>query len=188
MATSTPIFSDRQIVTLYLERNEQAISESDRKYGRYLLTVAQNILSSKPDSEECKNDTYLRAWNAIPPEQPSDLKKYLSVIIRRLALDRYRTMRRDKRVPSEASLSFEELKDCIPASDHQTKELAGLLNSFISALPPRRQFLFLGRYYFAHSLEHLAKLQGCSLSTVNKELAAARKDLRTLLEQEGYTV
>lgn len=68
MATSTPIFSDRQIVTLYLERNEQAISESDRKYGRYFLTVAQNILSSKPDSEECKNDTYLRAWNAIPPE------------------------------------------------------------------------------------------------------------------------
>lgn len=188
MTENDTILRDEQIVALFFSREERALAECDRKFGRYLFAVALNILKDAPDSEECKNDTYLRAWNAIPPEKPAVLKSYLAAIIRRLALDRYRKAHREKRVLSEATLSFEELKDCIPARAEDEQELKVLLNDFVTSLSRRERYLFIGRYYFCHPLEQLAKNCGCSLSTVNKDLAAVRKRLATLLEKEGYTV
>ena len=131
--TIEKILSDEQIIDLYFERDQSAISCTDVKYGKYLLSIALNIVHDKYDGEECLNDTYMDAWNKMPPERPDILKAFLSIIMRRTAVDRYRKNTRQKRIVSEYSLSFDDFGDYILGDDDtysevEVKELGNIIS------------------------------------------------------------
>ena len=184
--------SDEQIVALYWQRDEQAIRETDIKYKKFLLSVAYNILQDMYDSEECLNDTYIGAWNAIPPARPVLLQAFLATIMRRTAIDCYKAKKRQKRIVSELTVSLSEVEDFISDDDmySQTdaKELGRVISDFVRSLSDRRMYIFMSRYYVARPIKEIAKLLGCSESTVNKEIAAIKCDLKEKLEKEGYTL
>lgn len=190
MAT-TAYFTDEQIIALYFDRDETAIAQTDRKYGAYLLTIAHNILQNLPDSEECRNDTYLRVWNDIPPTRPRAFAAYLAKIIRGLSINRWKHNRRAKRVPPEATESFSDLADCLPDrtdEEWESKEIARVIETFLQTLSARKRYMFMCRYYALYPTSDIAKKLGISESAVRKALAAMKNDLRGLLEQEGITV
>ena len=184
--------SDEQIVALYWQRDEQAIRETDIKYKKFLLSVAYNILQDMYDSEECLNDTYIGAWNAIPPARPVLLQAFLATIMRRTAIDCYKAKKRQKRIVSELTVSLSEVEDFISDDDmySQTdaKELGRVISDFVRSLSDRRMYIFMSRYYVARPIKEIAKLLGCSESTVNKEIAAIKCDLKEKLEKEGYVL
>ena len=184
--------SDEQIIALYWQRDEQAIRETDIKYKKFLLTVAYNILQDMYDSEECLNDTYIGAWNAIPPARPVLLQAFLATIMRRTAIDCYKAKKRQKRIASELTVSLSEVEDFISDDDmySQTdaKELGRVISDFVRSLSDRRMYIFMSRYYVARPIKEIAKLLGCSESTVNKEIAAIKCDLKEKLEKEGYVL
>ena len=188
----TATMSDEQIVALYWQRDEQAIRETDIKYKKFLLTVAYNILQDMYDSEECLNDTYIGAWNAIPPARPVLLQAFLATIMRRTAIDCYKAKKRQKRIVSELTVSLSEVEDFISDDDmySQTdaKELGRVISDFVRSLSDRRMYIFMSRYYVARPIKEIAKLLGCSESTVNKEIAAIKRDLKEKLKKEGYTL
>ena len=184
---------DEQIVALYWQRDENAIRETDVKYKRFLLAVAYNILHDACDSEECLNDTYIGAWNAIPPARPASLKGFLATIMRRTAIDCYKARKRQKRIASELTVSLSEVEDFISAegdvcSEADAWELGRVISDFVRSLSDRRMYIFMSRYYFARPIREIAGLLGCSESTVNKEIAAIKCDLKEKLEGEGYSV
>ena len=188
-----PALDDAQIVALYWQRDELAIRETDRKYKNFLLSVAYNIVHDTHDCEECLNDTYVGAWNAIPPAKPTLLQAFLATIMRRTAIDRYKARRRQKRVVSELTVSLTEIEDFIstPEDMHSTidaRELGRVISDFVRALPDRRMYIFMSRYYFARPIKEISKLLGCSLSSVNKEIAALKRDLKEKLVKEDYSL
>ena len=185
--------SDEQIVELYWQRDERAIRETDRKYQHFLLTVAHNILRDAQDCEECLNDTSLGAWNAIPPARPKVLQAFLATIMRRTAIDRYKAGKRQKRIDSELTVALSEVEEFLangsdPAAELDARELGRVISEFIRALPKRRMYIFMSRYYTARPIGEIARLLGCSESTVNKEIAAIKHDLKEKLEKEGYSL
>lgn len=185
--------SDEQIVELYWQRDERAIRETDRKYQHFLLTVAHNILRDAQDCEECLNDTYLGAWNAIPPARPKVLQAFLATIMRRTAIDCYKRKKRQKRIDSELTVALSEVEEfwadgSDPAAELDAHELGRVISEFIRALPKRRMYIFMSRYYTARPIGEIARLLGCSESTVNKEIAAIKRDLKEKLEKEGYSL
>lgn len=182
---------DEKIVALYWERDEKAIGETDFKYRKYLFTIARNLLQDHRDCEECLNDTYLGAWNAIPPTRPNVLKAFLTTIARRIAIKRYHRNLKKGTVPSELTVSLSELEDFVAgdgdaASDFDARRLGHIISDFVRALPERRQFIFMSRYYVADAIDTIANDLLLSRSTVNKELAAIRSALKEKLEREGY--
>ena len=184
---------DERIVALYWERDERAIEETDFKYKNYLYTVAYHIVHDAPDCEECLNDTYLGAWNAIPPTRPSVLKAFLTTILRRVAIKRYHHSLRQRAIPSEMTLSLGEVEEFIPGdgdvdADFNAKRLGAVLSAFVYSLSPRRRYIFMSRYYMAEPIDTIAGVLQVSRSTVNKELAAIRQALKEKLEKEGYFV
>ena len=187
--------SDEGIVALYFERSEQAIGETDFKYGKYLFSIAYHILHHSLDCEECVNDTYLGAWNAMPPTRPNVLKAFLTTIARRIAIKRYHSNTRKSVIPSELTVSLSELEDIL-ADDGDTgggetleaQRLGRVLSDFVSALPRRKRYIFMSRYYAAEPIDTIAGELGVSRSTVNKELAAIRSALKERLESEGYLI
>ena len=187
------VLSDEQIVELYWRRDERAIRETDRKYQHFLLTVAHNILRDAQDCEECLNDTYLGAWNAIPPARPKVLQAFLATIMRRTAIDCYKRKKRQKRIDSELTVALSEVEEFLadgsdPAAELDAHELGRVISEFIRALPKRRMYIFMSRYYTARPIGEIARLLGCSESTVNKEIAAIKRDLKEKLEKEGYSL
>ena len=187
------VMSDSQIVELYFNRDEQAIKETDIKYRNFLLSVAYNIVNDSCDSEECLNDTYLGAWNAIPPTRPKFLGAFLAVIMRRTAIDCYKARKRQRRVASELTVSLSEIADVISDDDDtysetDAKELGRVISDFVRSLPDRRMYIFMSRYYVARPVKEIAVLLSCSESTVNKEIARVKRDLKEKLEKEGYSV
>ena len=184
--------SDEKIVELYWQRNEQAIKETDVKYKNFLLSIAYNIVHDVCDSEECLNDTYIGAWNSIPPARPVLLQAFLASIMRHTAIDCYKSKKRQKRIASELTVSLSEVEDFISDDDmySQTdaKELGRVINDFVRSLSERRMYIFMSRYYIARPIKEIAKLLGCSESTVNKEIAAIKRDLKEKLKKEGYTL
>ena len=183
--------SDEEIVALYWKRDERAIEETDIKYKRFLYTIAQNILKNRMDSEECLNDTYLGAWNRIPPAKPDPFQAFIAKIMRNIAVDKYRKKTADKRIPSELSLSLVELDDSIyisPSAEeaYLVKELARLLNSFVLTLEERQEFIFVCRYYFANKVDTIATMLKTSPRTIYRELSEIRESLKQLLEKEGF--
>lgn len=182
-------FSDSKIVALYFERDEFALELTDRKYRKYLLRIAYNILCDSAEGEECLDDTYLGAWNSIPPTKPVSLGAFLSVIMRRIAINRYNTRTRAKSVPSEMTLALSELEGVLDdAAGADSNALAEIINDYLRTLPKRRRYIFVGRYYFAESVDRIAYDLGVSRSTVNKEISKIKQDLLCRLESEGYSV
>lgn len=186
------LLSDEAIIDLFFSRDEAAITESDRKYGSYLWTVAHNILHSDLDCEECRNDTYLRAWETIPPTRPVSLGGYLTKIIRGIAINRYDRDRRDRRIPPEAveSLSdFEGFLADVPASDEAESALIGeVISRYLRGCKKRRRYIFMARFYAMKPVAEIAEGLEISESSVKRELAGIRKELRAELEKEGITV
>lgn len=191
-AVKTPM-DDESIIELYFARDEKAIEETDFKYRKYLFTIAYNLLRDILDCEECMNDTYVGAWNAMPPARPKLLKAFLTVIMRRTAIKRYHSNLRKRAVPSEMTLSLSELEDFIAGDDEvseafDAERLGKVISEFVRSLSKRRQFIFMSRYYAAEPIDKIASVLSLSRSSVNKELAAIRSALKEKLESEGYTV
>ncbi len=183
--------ADGQIIALYNERNERAIKETDAKYRTQLLMVARSVLHDMRDCEECLNDTYVRVWNSIPPACPNSLRAFLISVVRRTAFNRYKAAKRKKRIPSEMVSSLTDLDDMLADSDafyteQQANALGELLSEFTNTLSDRRTFIFMSRYYLCRPIAEIARKLGCSESTVNKEIAAIKQELRQILESEGY--
>jgi RNA polymerase sigma-70 factor (ECF subfamily) len=184
---------DEKIVELYWQRDEKAIEETDYKYKKYLFSIAYNVVYDRLDSEECVNDTYVGAWNAMPPTKPNVLKAFLMTITRRIAVKRYHSKLRQNKIPSEMTVSLSELEDFIAgdediAADFDAKNLGRVISDFVHSLSQRRQFIFMSRYYAADPIDTIAADLGLSRSMVNKELAAIRRALKEQLEREGYSL
>lgn len=182
---------DRQIVDLYFARREQAIGETAKKYGKYCFCIAWNILRNGSDAEEAVNDTYMGAWNSIPPHRPAMLSTYLGKITRRLALKRWEQNRAQKRGGGEVALALEELAACIPSnydmeSRIEAEELTRILNHFVKNLPQPEGKIFLCRYWYLDSIDAIAQRYGFGQSKVKSMLSRTRKKLRTHLQKEGY--
>ncbi len=183
--------TDEAIIEMYFDRNEEAIKRSDEKYGRYCLAVAANILSDRLDSEECVNDTWLRAWNSIPPERPDYLKLFFAKITRNLAICRYRTASAKKRGGGEITAVLDELCECIGGDTETAVDmhmLSASVNSFLGDLEIRERTIFLRRYFFSEDTEVIAVKYGLKRSNVHKILSRTRKKLREHLEKEGFNV
>ncbi|MBQ9774385.1 MAG: sigma-70 family RNA polymerase sigma factor [Clostridia bacterium] len=187
---NTKCLSDEEIIELYWKRNEHAIAQTDRKYGKYLFTIAYNIVHDRQDSEECLNDTYLGTWNKIPPERPSVFNVFLARIMRNIAINRYRRNTAEKRIPTGMVIPIEELEDTLTTDPLTPDEaavcaLTSVLNRFIGGLDEREEFIFVCRYYYSDSVKHIAKLLQISEPTVFRCLAKMRTDLREMLNKEG---
>lgn len=181
---------DSAIVDLYWQRSEQAIAQSEIKYGGYCRTVAGNICRAHEDAEECVNDTWLSAWNQMPDKRPRKLGCFLGTICRNLAINRVRSQSRLKRGGGQTELALEELKDCIPAGESvekqaELRELMHAVDSFAAALPRDERRIFIARYYFMASVEEIAEKQGFSASKVKTSLYRTRLKLRDRLKKEG---
>lgn len=183
---------DEEIIDLYWQRDERAIDETDFKYRKYLFTVAYNILYSKEDCDECLNDTYLGAWDKIPPERPSHLKAFLTTIVRRVSINRYNEKTRQKRVPSALTDALDELEafigDDTLRDEVDSEQLGAIINAFLYTLSKRQRYIFMSRYYLSEPIEKITSDLGVSKSTVNKEIAYIKEGLKNALEKEGYTI
>ena len=184
---------DQDIIALYNARNEQAIAESSTKYGYYCTSIALNILHNMQDAEECVNDTWLRAWNSIPPTKPNHLQLYLGGITRHISLDRFRRQNAAKRGGGELMLALDEMHDVV-ASDADVpsqiaeQEFSESFNRFLRSLPERDCNIFIRRYYYLDPISLIAKRYGLSVANVQKILSRTRNKLRAHLEKEGYAV
>ena len=181
---------DTGIVSLYWERNERAIEESESKYGGYCHAIAYRILTDREDADESVNDTWLAAWDSMPPHRPSTLSTYLGKLTRRVSLNRWRDRNRDKRGGGEVSLSLDELAECVPdrRNVERTMELAELteaVNGFLAGLPAVERDVFVCRYWFLASLREIGEKFEFSESKTKSMLFRTRKKLLAHLEKEG---
>ena len=187
-----PLLEDEKIIELFWNRNERAIDETDRKYQKYLFTVAYNILYVREDCDECINDTYIGAWEAIPPQRPMNLKAFLTVIIRRVSINRYNEKSRQKRVPSILTDSLEELggmmSDNSFVDELESQRLGKIISDYLRTLTKRQRYIFMSRYYTAEPIEKIASELSLSRSSVNKEIATIKEGLKKALESEGYRI
>lgn len=179
------------IVELYWQRDENAIAQTEMQYGSYLRAIAFNILANDEDCGESLNDTYLSAWESIPPHKPGNLRTYLGHIIRQIAIDRYRRRSAQKRIGSEYALSLDELAELIPGGDEpsaatETAALAGAISDYLLTCPKRARQMFVCRYYFADSIDEIAGHMATSASAVKSSLFRTRAGLKTYLTQEGF--
>lgn len=184
---------DERIVELYWQRDESAIHETEQKYGPYLTKIAYNILSDLEDSKESVNDTYMKAWNSMPPHKPDVLSTYLGKITRQVSIDILRKRSSLKRQASEYATSLDEIGDCIPSGEtpEQAVELqllAKAIASYLRTLSPQARNTFVGRYYFMDSIRDISEYYGMSKSKVESMLHRTRKGLKAYLEKEGYTI
>ena len=181
---------DSQILALYVARLENAIQETDRKYGRYCYRIAYSILASRQDSEESVNDTYLSAWNSIPPRKPTRLATYLGRLTRNISIDRWRGTNAQKRGGGEAALALDELSQCVsgqPGIEEAMvqKEVIASLNRFLASLSEEERDVFLCRYWYVNSMEEIAQKTGFSLGKIKSMLHRTRKKLAASLQKEG---
>lgn len=181
---------DKQIITLYFQRREEAIAATASKFGNYCYSIAYNILRSRQDSEEVTSDTYMEAWNAMPPHRPNSLAAFLGKITRRNALDRWDYLHAAKRGGGEVPLVLEELKECAstrgnPELELQMQELGSIISGFLRQLPERERSIFIMRYWYLDSVKEISHRYGDSQSRIKSQLFRTRKKLRLFLEQEG---
>ena len=185
--------SDEKIIDMYWERNPNAIQETDEKYGALLRNVAYNILSDALDCEECQNDTYFDVWNAIPSARPTAFSAFIVQIMRRTAIDRYRKKSSKRRVPSQLTLSIEDLENSICNSlsieeAYEAKEIGKMVNDYVASLNDRQRYIFIDRYYMAESVEKIASDLAIPVKTAYLEIGKIKKGLRKYLERNGVNV
>lgn len=183
---------DNEIIELYNRRDENAILETDKKYGAYCRKIAINILSVPSDAEECVSDTYFKAWSLIPPQQPVRLGAWLGRVVRSIAINLWNKNHSQKRY-SGIELMLTELEDCIPCSETperrvEERELTELLNSWLSSLPRDDRALFIRRYWDGEAVKALAKEYGVTHGSMAKRMYKLRQDLKRTLEKEGYSL
>ena len=184
---------DERIIQLYWERNESAIDESSRKYGTYCTSIAHNILFNKEDEEEFVNDTWLHAWNAMPPHRPSLLSVFLGKITRNLSFDRYRKLHREKRGGNIIDAVLDELAECVSGVDETEKkweeiELKEEIDRFIKELPKEKSYMFILRYWYADSIAEIAERFAVSENYVSVTLSRVRKKLKEHLVERGFDI
>lgn len=182
---------DEEIITLYWNRSENAIKETALKYGKYCNTIAFNILYDSEDSKECVNDTYLQAWNSMPPQKPNILKAFLAKITRNLALNRYESKKARKR-NNTMDLVYEELEDCIPTNNLEEKikysELVSEINAFLGNLSNEKRAIFLERYWYFSPIKNIATKYNQKESKIKMSLYRTRNELRKYLEERGEVI
>lgn len=184
---------DTEIIDLYWGREERAIAESQKSYGHYCYSIAWNILHIREDAEECVNDTWLRAWNAIPPTRPQRLELFLGTITRNLSFDRWKQKNALKRGNGEMNAALDELAECVPAAGSTEDavaeaELQRSLNRFLGTLKERERNIFLRRYWYAEEYSDIAERYGMKLNTVKTTMFRVRGKLKEHLEREGVVL
>ena len=184
---------DNLIVQLYLDRNETAITETEKKYSAYLTKIAYNILMNDEDTKESVNDTYLAAWNSIPPQKPSVLQTYLAKLTRRISIDIFRHRNREKRRSSEYAASLSELEDILPSENSlddmvESHILAETISVFLKKLQKTERIVFVGRYYYCDPLKDISSYCGISEAKAKTILFRTRKKLKEHLKTEGFNL
>ena len=185
--------TDEEIVALYWERDEKAISATVDKYEMKLNRIAMQITKDDLDAQECLNDTYLKTWNSIPPKRPNYLLAFLGKIVRNLALDRYKERHAKKRIPEEFVTLLSELESILPATNDvwqavEEKEIAVYISKFLREQPEEKRNIFIGRYWYCEDIKTLAKYFSCSESKIKASLFRSREQLRLYLEKEGIWI
>ena len=181
-------YTDEEIIELYWRREERAIWETDKKYGQFLFRLAFNILHDPLDCEECKNDTYLGLWDAIPPTRPTVFPAFIVQILRRIAINRYKEKICKKRIPSQLTESVEDFAGTLttyetPESRYAVRELGKTISDYVRGLSDRQRYLFIERFYMAESVENIAKDLGIAVSTAYREMEKIKRGLKDYLEK-----
>ena len=184
---------DSEIVRLFLKRDESALDEVSAKYGKFCMSIAENILKNPADSEECVNDAYMKVWESIPPANPELLSAFLAKITKNLALNRYKAEHAEKRGGNSIALSFDELDNYVSGtnsieSDAEVKELLAAVNDFLDELPKKNRLLFVYRYWHCYSTPKLAVRFMMSEHNVIVTLGRIRKKLKTYLQKRGFEI
>lgn len=187
------IVADEQIVELYWQRNEVAITLTDEKYGQFLYRIAYNILHDRLDCEECQNDTYHGIWNSIPPNRPDVFSVFISKIMRNIAGMKFRERTRKKMIPSEMMVCMEDLHDTLhsedsPENQYFAKEIGRHINNYLGGLTDRQRYIFIGRFYMGDKLEVIANKLNVNVSTVHREIEKIKQSLKIYLEGNGVYV
>lgn len=185
--------SDEKIVQLYLERDQRAITETETKYEHYLTKISYNILGDMEDCKENVNDTYLKAWNSIPPQIPKLLGAYLAKINRQAAIDIYRRKHSKKRRGTEYDLCYDELEETCTVGESvedsiDVSILGDSINKFLKGLPENKRLVFVGRYYYMDSVKDIAEYANMSESNVKTTLFRCRSELKEYLQREGFEI
>ncbi len=183
---------DTTIIELFFNRDENAIRETDKKYGKYCFSIANRILFNRSDSDECVNDTYFKAWTTIPPTLPENLKIYLGKITRNIALNLYEKLHASKRADSQMPVILDEISEMIGENKVEQEINAFLLtdsiNTFLKELPKDKRKIFVLRYFHMYSIKEIAKQLNLSESNVKMSLSRTREALATYLRKEGFTL
>ena len=185
--------ADEQIIALYWQRDEKAIQETEKKYGRFLFRIAYNILHDDLDCEECQNDTYLAVWNAIPPTRPTVFPAFITQIMRRIAINRYKEKTTKKRIPSELTVSMEDLHGTLHSCDTveaecAAEEIGKMISDYVRGLSERQRYIFIDRFYLAESVETIAVALSISVPTVYREMDKIKQGLKLHLERNGVVI
>ncbi|MBQ8508642.1 MAG: sigma-70 family RNA polymerase sigma factor [Clostridia bacterium] len=183
---------DSRIVELFWARSADAVEACAAKYGGYCQSIARSILQSREDAEECVNDTWLGAWNAIPPHRPQLLSAFLGKLTRRIAINRYKRLTAAKRC-GEVNLVLDELAECLPGGESaeealDMRELSRCLSDFVRALPERERMIFVRRYFYSDPIPTIAGRAKVSENNVSVILSRLREKLRRHLETEGFSI
>ena len=185
--------TDEKIIQMFWDRREEAIKETEKRYGAYCFKVAQSVLQSREDSEECLNDALLQAWNMIPPTRPAHLKLFLAKIVRNLAISKYRSKYAKKRGQGEVAIVLDELEECIAGQSDveayfEISELQKSVNEFVRGLPERDGNIFIARYFYMYSTKEIARKFHVSENNIRVMLSRMRERLRNWLQKEGYVI
>ena len=181
---------DTKIIDLFWERDESAIRETEITYGRYCRTIAFNILGDEEDVQECLNDTWLGAWNSIPPARPACLSAFLAKITRNLAISKYRAKYAKKRTGDRLSESLDELGECIPLSSDNVSQtvdrrmLEDTINGYLDTCSEKQRKIFVRRFFYFDSIAEISQMYGIGQSDVKVTLMRMRRSLQKILEEE----
>lgn len=182
---------DHQIIKLFWDRDENAVTETSKKYGAYCYSIVKNMLQNKEDSDECVNDTYLNAWNALPPHKPNCFSVFLGKITRNLAFDRYHFNHAQRRGGGETAVVLDEIAEIVSDTHDveqavDSRELARAINEFLSELPADKRKLFVLRYWYTEKVSVVAKQLGMTENACSVQLSRIRNKLRKHLRDGGF--
>lgn len=182
--------SDEEIIEMYWNRNENAIVETDLKHGKWLFKIAYNALGNSQLSDDCKNDAYFDVWNSIPPMRPKSFTGFLSTVVRRKAINKFKELHAKSRISSSLVICIEELYDTLASNDTvegaiEASELGVIINDYLKQVSRKNRMMFVGRYYFAESINDIAKLVDSTPSSVYKALCKMRNELKIILQGKG---
>ena len=182
---------DENIIRLYWDRDETAIEETSKKYGKYCFSIANNILCSREDSEECVNDTYVKVWDSIPPKRPSIFSAFIGKITRNISLNRYKLNNAEKRGGSNMDIVLDEIGEIVsgqpgPEEEAVMSDMTAAVNEFLAALPAEKRIMFVRRYWYADDVKSIALRMGTSENNISVSVRRIRNNLRDYLIERGF--